>query len=278
MWQDFLTLCTAAAALALPQDWWLAWSFAPAVIVPLAALLWAGWAGGVRARKKLTVRNRASVGWQDACFIGGWCVLTIALVSPLCRLAATLVSAHMAQLMLLAIVAPALLVLGGVVERLRSVISLTHQPASPGAGQVGLAAAFYAVVLWGWHVPVAYEATLTSSAAHVAAYTLLLVSAIWFWSEIFRAPMAARSRVIAALAGTLAHTGFLGAILTFTPRILYPVQSAGAAAWQLSALEDQQLAGLIMWVPGGIAYLIVLVALSLKWWAAPDQSIRIGAL
>ncbi|RYX97440.1 MAG: cytochrome c oxidase assembly protein [Comamonadaceae bacterium] len=257
MFQELITLCTAAAALALPQDWWLAWSFAPVVVVPLAALLCVGW----RAGKP-----------PGTSFVTGWTLLAIALVSPLCRMAATLVSAHMVQLMVLAVAAPVFLSSGGIGLRLRDAWPTLKTSWPEGRSDIGTAAALYALVLWIWHVPAVYELTLTSTTAHVTAYAWLVTVSIWFWQEVLHAPVAARGRVIGVLAATLAHTGFLGAILTFTPGVLYPVQSAGAAAWQLSALDDQQLAGLIMWVPGGLAYLAALVALSLKWWALAATS------
>ncbi|RZI98900.1 MAG: cytochrome c oxidase assembly protein, partial [Haliea sp.] len=237
---------------ALPQDWWLAWSLAPGVVAPLILLLWAGCrhAGGFSVR-------------SNACFLGGWTLLAVALVSPLCRLAATLVSAHMVQLMVLAVAAPALMALGSTLQRLGL---------KPQRDRVGRAAVLYGAVLWIWHLPLLYDATLTRTDAHLVAYAVLTVASSWFWDSVLHAPVRDRGQALTALAATLAHTGFLGAILTFSTTVFYPVQSAGAAAWQLSALQDQQLAGLVMWVPGGLAYLAAVIALSLRWWAMPTAA------
>lgn len=236
MFQDLMALCLAGSRAALPQNWWAAWSLAPAATVPLLALL--AW---------LLARRRRALP------LAGWALLALALVSPLCRLAATLAWAHMAQLMLL-LAGTALLALGA---RPRA-----HMP------RPGPAAAVHGALLWLWHVPPVYAAVLQYASLHVLAYALLLGSAWWFWRAVLQAPLPARGAALLALLATMAHTGLLGALLTFASQPLYPLQAAGARAWGLEPLQDQQLAGLSMWVLGALGYLLVAVGLALRWFNA----------
>lgn len=81
-----------------------------------------------------------------------------------------------------------------------------------------------------------------------------------------------------SLFGTALHTGVLGALLTLSRRVLYPAQSLVAPLWGMSALQDQQLAGLIMWVPGGLLYLGLMSVVFLRWMddaAVSPQSIAL---
>jgi putative membrane protein len=242
MFEDLIALCLAGSRPALPQDWWQAWSLAPATLVPLLGLL--AW---------LLVR------WRRPLPLAGWALLALALVSPLCRLAATLAWAHMAQLMLL-LAGTGLIALGS--------LPRAHMP------RPGPAAAVHGVLLWGWHWPPLYAAVLTHAGLHVLALGLLLASAWWFWRAVLLAPLPWRGAALLALLATMAHTGLLGALLTFAGEPLYPLQAAGARAWGLEPLQDQQLAGLLMWVLGALGYLLAAVALALRWVAPPAHPVQ----
>ncbi|MGV3492497.1 MAG: cytochrome c oxidase assembly protein [Ramlibacter sp.] len=232
MFEDLIALCLAGSRPALPQDWWQAFSLAPATLVPLLALL--AW---------LLVHRRPPVS------LAGWGLLAVALVSPLCRLAATLAWAHMAQLMVL-VAGAALLALGSPVR--------AHMP------KPGPAALAHGLLLWLWHLPTLYAAVLQDAALHVLAIVLLLGSAWWFWRAVLPAPVPQRGAALVALLATMAHTGLLGALLTLASQPLYPLQAGGARAWGLEPLHDQQLAGLLMWVVGALGYLLAAVALALR--------------
>ncbi len=239
MFQDLISLCLAGTVPALPQDWWLRWSLAPATLAPLLALL--AW---------LLARRRTALA------LAGWGLLAMALVSPLCRLAATLASAHMAQLMLM-LAGTGLLAMGS--------LQRAHMP------KPGPAAVVHGALLWLWHWPPLYAAVLEHAGLHLLALALLLGSAWWFWRAALLAPVPARGAALLALLATMAHTGLLGALLTFAGEPLYGLQAAGARAWGLEPLHDQQLAGLLMWVLGALGYLLAAVALALRWFgsAAP---------
>ena len=248
MLDDWLALCTAAARPALPQDWWTAWSLAPATLALLVPLL--GHAAAPPRRSGLAAGSARA--WRMA----GLSLLALALLSPLCRLAATLAWAHMLQLML-AIAGAGLLAAGW---------------RRPRAGPAALAAAVagHGALLWLWHLPVVYAAVLTQPVLHVATYALLVLSAFWFWQAVRGAlPDGPPWAGLMALLVTMAHTGLLGALLTFAPAALYPLHAAGARAWGLDPLQDQQLAGLLMWVPAGLVYLLAGAALLGRWLRGP---------
>lgn len=249
MADSLLSLCTTAAWPALPENWPLTWSLAPATVLPLALLLVLG------------LRHMARTGAtaaQRRLWLGGWAVLAAALVSPLCRLGATLVAGHMAQLMLIATLAGALLAAG------------SRRPAVP--APTGAAALCYGAVLWLWHLPPVYTLTLADPTAHVLAYGALAAASWWFWHAVRGSAGLPAAGAVPVLLFTLAHTGLLGALLTFAARPYYPVQAGGATAWGLAPLEDQQLAGLLMWVPGGIAYGGAALATAMRWLETPTDT------
>ncbi len=241
MVDQLLTLCLAGATAALPDNWTQAWSLAPAVVLPLLALL--AW---VRMPARATPRpGLAHLGWA---------LLALALLSPLCRLAATLAWAHMAQIMVILLACALLASRAG--------------PAGPRAPTT--ATVLHGALLWAWHVPALYAWTLQQPVVHWLTYALLVASAWWFWYGVLHE--ARTGAALGALLATTLHTGLLGALLTFAPDVLYPVHAAGARAWGLDPLEDQQLAGLLMWVVGAMGYLGAAALLVLRRWpqdAAP---------
>ncbi|AXE63994.1 hypothetical protein BBF93_06985 [Hyphomonas sp. CACIAM 19H1] len=166
--------------------------------------------------------------------------LVIAFISPLCALTVALFSARsLHHLILLCMVAPAL------------AMAFRRVRLPDGAG----AAAFAAVslVLWSWHVPAIYSAAWNSNFIYWIMQFLLIGSGFAFWVSIFRSECGAgqvrAALLLAALAGQM---GLIGAILTFSENILYTEHILLTDAFGLSALGDQQLAGLVMWVPGMI--------------------------
>jgi len=231
---SLISLCLAGSAAAVPHGLWSAWSFAPQTVLPLAI------AFVLYARKARSLPR-----WQVACFTAGWLVLVLALVSPLCRLSATLVSAHMVQHVLLVAVAAPLVVLG---------MDLRAQ------GNAMLATATYGLAIWLWHFPPVYAAVLLDATAHTLAYAALIAASLWFWAAVLNTGL----RAAPMLFVTILHTGALGALLTFAGRPWYPILAPGAELWGLAPLVDQQLAGLIMWVPMGTLYLVVALALIMR--------------
>ncbi|RYZ05432.1 MAG: cytochrome c oxidase assembly protein [Comamonadaceae bacterium] len=242
MLDHLVSLCLTGVAPALPQGWWLQWSLAP---VPLLAVI-----GLCRFAHRQPAPRRGHA-WT------GCLLCAIALLSPLCRLGATLAMAHMAQLMVM-VAAGALLALGAPPSR--------RWNAARGLPALTL---LHAAVLWGWHVPVVYTAILADAIVHAAAWSLLLGSSFAFWRAVLSAAPTRPLAALLAVLATMAHTGLLGALLTLSGRALYAVQAPGARAWGLAPLADQQVAGLLMWVPGSFAYFAAAVVLSVRMIRAP---------
>jgi putative membrane protein len=208
----------------------------------------------------------------------------VALASPLDTAGGLLFSAHMVQHELLMIVAAPLLVLGRPLGTWGwGLPQCWLKPIGAGlhAGQVralwrGLTRPLNAWLLhfaslWLWHVPALFESALRHPAVHALQHTSFLFPALLFWWAVLGETRTGDNRgaAIAYLFTTMLHTGALGALFAMSGRVWYPAYGDNASVYGLSALEDQQLGGLIMWVPGGLAYVIAGLALCARWLRAP---------
>ncbi len=244
-----------------------AWTLSPLLLVPLtlfAALYLLGlyrlWRGGHAGRGI----SRA----EASAFGGGMLALLLATVWPFDALGEWSLAAHMAQHMLLLAVAPPLLL----AARPRAALAAAL-PADASRTLHRLAQAFAVAplrslsaatmanvaVMWGWHLPAALELALASEPVHWLMHASFLAAGLWLWTLLWQ-----RLRDDAtggALAGTVAivvvmmQMGFLGALLTFSRRALFPYYAERAPQLGLDVLVDQQLAGLVMWVPSCLPYL-----------------------
>jgi putative membrane protein len=251
------SLCLASGNSVGSATIWSAWSIAPAVTLPLLAF-GALYAAGAFRRVAEPHESRA-LSCETMAAAAAMFLLAIALVSPLCRLSAALASVHMIQHIVLVALAPPLIVVAAPVQTLGAGLRRTKRMISSSGWRERwnrplIAAGAYGILIWFWHVPATYELALTSAGWHLLYLGSLLLVSLWFWTCVVRT----RSTGAAALALllTMVHTGLLGALLTFASWPLYPIMSGGAIAFGLSPIEDQQLAGLIMWVPMGMIYLL----------------------
>ncbi|MBU8975865.1 MULTISPECIES: cytochrome c oxidase assembly protein [unclassified Lysobacter] len=212
---------------AIPGDVWTRWNFDPWLIAMLLFLA----AALTRARAP---HRRA--GWSAIA------VMAVVFVSPLCALSSALFSARVLHHVLLVAVAAPLLAMAF---------------PSTKASRLPLAAvvAAHAVILWLWHTPGAYTWGLASVAAYWLMQVTLLASAWVMWRAIL-APSTPIGSALVALGATIGQMGLLGAVIVFAPRPLYLVHFASTYAWGLDPMSDQQLAGLLMWVPAVVPYLI----------------------
>jgi len=112
------------------------------------------------------------------------------------------------------------------------------------------------VAIWVWHLPILFNAALASPVVHGLQHVSFFATALLFWWSLLRGRARTRGYGAAAfyLFITALHSGFLGILLSLTKTLIYPGQTAAAPEWGLTQLEDQQLAGLIMWVPAGVVY------------------------
>ncbi len=216
--QGWNPYCGAAPS---PSEIWARWNLDPPLV---AALCLAGWLIWARASH----RPRAFLGLA---------VLWLIFVSPLCALSSALFSARTVHHVLLLTLAAPLLA-----------ASLPRVP-----GGLGAPLAAQALVLWVWHAPAAYGWALGSDAGYWAMQVTLLGTSLWFWRALGSASWLSAAAV---LLGAMVAMGLLGAVLTFSQRPFYEPHLASTWAWGLTPLEDQQAAGLIMWVPAAAIYLL----------------------
>lgn len=226
-----------------PETLLRSWNLDPVLLAVIAAAavgggvaLWRARAGGER-RAAFAVATGGTI---------------LAFVAPLCALTVALFAARTVHhLVVLGLIAPALAV----------ALSLRRVPA--GAAFLATSAA-----LWAWHVPAVYAAAWDSDLVYWLMQAALLLPAWAFWSAVRAAgeTVAAGFAAAALIGGIAAQMGLIGAILTFAPRPLYPEHLAGADAFGLSPLADQQLAGLIMWVPGMVPLALLGALLLRRCW------------
>jgi putative membrane protein len=130
----------------------------------------------------------------------------------------------------------------------------------------------HAVALWTWHIPALFEATLRSDAIHTLQHLSFLLSALLFWWALIHGPQGAMGygAAVLYLFTTSVHSGALGALLTIAASVWYPSYGPLTASWGLTPLEDQQLGGLIMWIPASLVYVIAGLALFAGWLREAD--------
>lgn len=207
------------------------------------------------------------------CFWSGMVVLAIAVISPLHALGEALAAAHMLQHMLLFFAAP-LLVLSYPLPtflwslprpwRLRLNKAARKTPIAIGWGFISSASfawTFHAAVLWAWHAPPLYQAALEVHWLHDLEHLSFLLSGLLlWWAIIHRAGTG-----LLLLFTTMLHGGLLAALMTFSGSLWYPYYLETTAAWGVSPLQDQQLAGMVMWVLGGAGYLLAGLVILGRW-------------
>ena len=133
------------------------------------------------------------------------------------------------------------------------------------------------VVLWVWHVPSLYQAALEHQTVHVLEHAAFLGTAMLFWWTALQPTGPRRlprgADVVYVFTGAL-QSGALGALLVFASQPIYPFYLHRAAGWGLTALQDQQLAGLLMWVPTFVIYLVAAGALFVRWLRVAEVEAR----
>lgn len=260
-----------------------AWTWDPTVI--------AGCAGLVVAYVWALRLSQSAPAWRPISFLAAVAILFLALQSPLDTLGDTyLFSAHMAQHLLLIVVVPPLMLLG-VPPRVVDAL-LAWKPAAVCARALGRPPAAWGagvLTVWLWHVPRLYDAAVASEGIHVVQHLTFLATAAIFWWPVV-APGPYRLPTWPAI-GYLALGGFantvLAIVITFAPAGLYaiyqrPVDRLGILPilrnqWGLTPGVDQQLGGVLMWIPGGWAYLLAIILTLARWYGEADEAPRRAA-
>lgn len=278
------------AAGPTPEDVWRHWTLEWWVLLPLAL------SAGIYARGVVRLWRRAGRGhgitrFRASLFALGWVFLFVALVTPVDAMGGVLFSAHMVQHLLLMMVAAPLMVLGAPqVAFLWSLPDRLRRPTGRGWRRSRMlrpavlwtltplpAWTIHTLAIWGWHAPGPYEAALKSDFIHGLEHVSFFGSAVIAWWVV--ALIGTRQGLghgagILYLFATMMQGALLGVLITFAPRPWYTAHEEGAAAWGLTLLEDQQLAGLLMWVPSGVIFTFAAVVVFLGWMRAADRAVR----
>ena len=185
----------------------------------------------------------------------------LAVLGPLDDWAETSAVAHMTQHMLFMVVIAPLWVLATPLPQIAAgggkILALLWQPMLRFTRYPMLAAWLHGAVIWFWHMPDFYILALQNPWWHTLEHACFLISAGLFWWAVLKSSQRNAPWALLAVLLTLVHTGFLGAILTFAQAPLYG---------EGRGLQDQQLAGLIMWVVGAIPYLAASVWIGQRWY------------
>ena len=223
----------------------------------LLALFWLLYSAGSR--------RKPPHWYQGLYFHAGIVLCFLAILGPLDELAETSAAAHMTQHMLFMVVITPLWVLAQPLAQIAvgggKVLTMIWQPMLRLTLHPVLAAWLHGAIIWFWHIPVFYLLALENPWWHLIEHACFIVSAGLFWWAVLNSTHKNIPWALLALLLTLMHTGFLGAILTFA-RV--PLYGDGRV------LEDQQLAGLIMWVVGAIPYLMASVWIGRRWYRRLD--------
>jgi putative membrane protein len=207
-----------------PAELWTRWNLDPIALMLIAGL-------GAALIAIAPERRRFA--------LSATAVLLVIFASPLCALSSALFSARTVHHVLLTATAAPL------------IAWTLRQP--EGRPSVAATTLLFTTVFWGWHTPVAYGWAMSNDLVYGLMQASLLVSAVAAWRAVRAAPPPA---AVAGLLGAMVLMGLLGAILTFTPRALYAPHALTTTAWGLTPVADQQLAGLIMWIPAAAVYLV----------------------
>jgi len=255
----------------------LGWVWEPSVLIGLLAigLGYALVTGPLRSQFKRS--SPVSVNHQAA-FYAGCLSMFIALVSPLDSLAdETLFSAHMAQHMLLMFITPPLWLIGlpdWLAEalipqgKLRHLFARLVHPFS--------AFVIFNATMWIWHIPRFYDAALSSEPLHIAEHLAFLAAALFGWWPVLGPSLDGVSlpvlplRTLYLFGNSLSCTA-LAALITFSPAVVYTFYGASPFNYGLTPLADQQLGGLLMWLPGDMILMLAIVFTLVRWFGLDNS-------
>jgi putative membrane protein len=272
-----------------PERWWIAWNWDAVILANLALLAWCYF----RGLAVLHGRLPGKAWWLGAAMCGALLSLVIALVSPLDAMSEALSSAHMVQHMVLMTIAAPLLALAS-----PSLIAPLGLPAAWRGTLVAWRRTrpwqlarrlsrsplamwwLHALVIWLWHVPALYHAALRNPLVHDLQHLSFFAAAFLFWRPMvdpLARPRLDRGIAVLMLFTTSLHATLLGAFMSFSPHAWYSDYAATTPAWGLTPLEDQQIAGFIMWIPACSVYAAAAAILFVLWLEGSSQRERRAA-
>jgi cytochrome c oxidase assembly factor CtaG len=252
-------------------DGGLAWTLDPLLIVPLGLALLIYLVGWRR------LAQRASTPVRPGLFLSGWAVLTLTLASPLHEAGEQSFTMHMIEHELIMLLATLLLAASGAGGVLAWGLPRPLRLALGGSWKSPLQALWkrltdpvtatvvQAVVMWAWHAPILFDRALDSFGWHMAQHLCFFVSALIFWWAMLH-PRDGYGVSAACLFVTSLVGGALGALMSFSASPWYADYAAmGMTGIGLDPVDDQRLAGLIMWIPGGLVHGLAALAMFYRW-------------
>jgi putative membrane protein len=251
-----LLILPSAPALAHDREEGPALDLLLVASLSLPALAYA--VGAVRRCRRAGAR-RSRLGWRALAFAGGIVLLGAALAGPFERLAAASLAAHMVQHVILLTAAPVLVLFGRPLAAILHGLplmakglarSMLRRPWWRWLKRPMNAALIQAAAVWLWHLPGPFNAALADPMLHALEHATFLAAGLLFWASILTPARGGYGAATLSALFTLMHSGALSALIALAPRPLYETHGIEG----LTSLEDQQLAGLIMWVPAGLFY------------------------
>ena len=262
------------------------WTFDPWVTLPLACVLLVFLIGRWRlAQRSKLPRSRT---WL---FLGGWLVLTGSLVSPLHEGGERSFTLHMIEHELIMLVATLLLTAasaGGVLAwglpgRLRTALggrwrmplaALWRRLTEPVTATI-----LQALVMWAWHAPSLFNRALTNQGWHVAQHLSFILASLIFWRAMLDVRRGGYMVSALCLFLTSLVEGVLGALMALSGSPWYPAYAAmGMSGIGLDPVSDQQLAGLVMWIPGGLVHGAAALAFLYRWLISNEDGDAVPSL
>lgn len=264
------------------------WQFQPTIVLGLLLAAGLFTTGLARLWRRGGVGAVVS-GWRAAAFAAGLVAIALALLSPIATFSSLLFSMHMLQHLLLTMFAAPLLLLSrpivpllwGFPRSARRALGRAFHPDTPTSALLGWlvrplpALALQTLTVWGWHLPPLYNASLRSDAFHYLQHAMFLGTALLFWWPVIQ-PTAGPRRMSYGLTmlyltgAMVAQTKLLGGLLTFAGQPIYTHYTRVPRVWGISALDDQRVAGLLMFV-GGYMMLFLAAAIVFFVWAAGEE-------
>jgi putative membrane protein len=250
------------------------WTFDPWIVAPFAILVALYGVGVIRLASRS--RRPGSMLFRALLYCCGMLTLGCALLSPLHWLGEHLFTFHMIEHEIVMAVSAPLIVLArpaGILlwalpgKSRRIAGSLMRSPMIGGPWKWCTSATnatiIHGLAIWAWHVPALFDAAVTNTALHRLQHLSFFATAILFWwAIVWRSGYGTSAWHLFA---TMIHTSVLGALMALAPRVLYVAQTRTAMGWGLTPLEDQQMAGIIMWVPAGTIYAAAAMTMLALW-------------
>lgn len=251
------------------------WNFAPIILIALAAYVWIYVA---RWRTSRAEGGPRAAGWgRLGLWLLGIALLFVALISPIDRLGEQFATFHMVQHLILADLVPICLTVALTKHILRPVTRRIHrlERAAGPFGHPWFGVIAYAAAMWAWHIPFMYEAALGNSFIHTLEHLTFAAAGALYWWHLL-SPIRSRMRLggigpVLYMASTKIAVGFLGILLGFAPTLLYDYGFEGTR-WGLTAVEDQQVAGVLMALEQSLVMGVALAYLFIRMLSEADEA------